>query len=172
MNKHKGFTIVELIVVIVVIAILAAITLVAYTMLQGRAHDTQRVQDITNLQKAIEIYSTQNGQLPAKGTTGNNWANSRDNPTDFITGISGEGTSLSALLVDPINTGNYYYRYYVYSAGTSGCESIKGPFYVLQAFTMESGDHPNADSPGWKCPTRDWNTESNHGDYVVGGFTH
>ncbi|MDN5819265.1 MAG: prepilin-type N-terminal cleavage/methylation domain-containing protein [bacterium] len=169
MNKHKGFTIVELIVVIVVIAILAAITIVAYTTLQAKANDSRRIQDVTNLQKSIEIYLHQNGQLPPRSSSAGSWATSRDQPSDYIQGISGEGTSLSTLLVDPINTGNYYYRYYVYSAGSSGCESIKGPFYVLQVYTMESGDHPNADSPGWSCPNRDWSTEA---DYVVGGFTH
>lgn len=171
MNKHKGFTIVELIVVIVVIAILAAITLVAYTMLQGRAHDTQRIQDITNLQKAIEIYAHQNGELPERSSSADSWATSRDHPTDYIQGISGEGTSLSELMVDPINTGGYYYRYYVYRAGTSGCEKIKGDFYVLMVMKMETGDHPNKDSPGWQCDPneRDWQEEA---DYVTGGFTH
>lgn len=169
MNKHKGFTIVELIVVIVVIAILAAITLVAYSSLQKRANDTTRIQDITNLQKSIEIYLNLNGELPLRSSSAGGWATSRDHPDDYIQGISGEGTSLSTLMLDPINTGSYYYRYYVYSAGSSGCDTVRGDFYVLMVMTMESGDHPNADSPGWSCPNRDWQDE---GDYVVGGFTH
>ena len=41
-KRRTGFTIVELLIVIVIIAILAAITIVAYNGLQQRARDSQR----------------------------------------------------------------------------------------------------------------------------------
>jgi prepilin-type N-terminal cleavage/methylation domain-containing protein len=56
----SGFTIVELLVVIVVIAILAAITIVAYNGIQARARDTQRIQDIKTIAKAHELYNIKN----------------------------------------------------------------------------------------------------------------
>jgi len=61
----KGFTIVELLIVIVVIAVLAAISIVAYTGLQSRTRDAGRIQKIKDIAKAIELYKIDNGQYPA-----------------------------------------------------------------------------------------------------------
>jgi prepilin-type N-terminal cleavage/methylation domain-containing protein len=62
--KSKGFTIVELLVVIVVIAILATVTIVAFNGVQARARDSQRMSDITAIDKAIKLYIVDNGHAP------------------------------------------------------------------------------------------------------------
>lgn len=68
MNQlHRGFTIVELLVVIVVIAILAAISVVAYTGIQERARDADRTSDINAIHKAIELYAADYGSYPKQG---------------------------------------------------------------------------------------------------------
>jgi len=61
---RRGFTIVELLIVIVVIGILAAITIVAYNGIQKRARDTSRTTEISSLMKAIELYRIDNGVYP------------------------------------------------------------------------------------------------------------
>lgn len=63
-NTRPGFTIVELLIVIVVIAILAAITIVAYNGIQQRARDSQRKSDIATIIKALELYYAENGSYP------------------------------------------------------------------------------------------------------------
>ena len=55
-KSKSGFTIVELLIVIVVIGILAAITVIAYTGIQLRARDGERQQDIASIQKVLELY--------------------------------------------------------------------------------------------------------------------
>jgi general secretion pathway protein G len=64
-QKSKGFTIVELLIVIVVIGILAAITIVAYNGIQVRARDTDRVSDIGQIRKKLEVYRAFNDSYPA-----------------------------------------------------------------------------------------------------------
>lgn len=66
--KQKGFTIVELLIVVVVIAILAALTLVAYTNIQSRARASQVSSALVQAKKKLEVYKVDNSSYP---TTGN-----------------------------------------------------------------------------------------------------
>jgi len=59
-EKHKGFTIVELLIVIVVIAILAAITIISYNGIQNRAKNQQVVTAVATYYKALQAYSVDN----------------------------------------------------------------------------------------------------------------
>src|SRR6478735_9272751 len=107
--KHRhGFTIVELLIVIVVIAILASITVVAYSGIQVRARDSQRLSDINAIAKALELYKTQNGQYPvAVGNSSGGWEVS-SNPNGnhvFLQQLVDAGV-ISKVPVDPVNTGD------------------------------------------------------------------
>jgi prepilin-type N-terminal cleavage/methylation domain-containing protein len=63
-TRQNGFTIVELLIVIVVIGILAAITIITYNGIQARSRDTQRLVDLLAIQKALELDRTDNGGYP------------------------------------------------------------------------------------------------------------
>jgi prepilin-type N-terminal cleavage/methylation domain-containing protein len=62
--KQSGFTIVELLIVIVVIAILAAITIVAYGGITARANASKAQTNAANTQKVAEAYNADNGSYP------------------------------------------------------------------------------------------------------------
>lgn len=63
----RGFTIVELLIVIVVIAILAAITVVAFNGIQDRSHDSRMKNGVSQLERAIRMLATSTGELPRGG---------------------------------------------------------------------------------------------------------
>lgn len=64
-SEQKGFTIVELLIVIVVIGILAALVLNTFAGVQQRARDTERQTDVTALATQLEVYYNDNGTYPA-----------------------------------------------------------------------------------------------------------
>ena len=64
-NKSKGFTIVELLIVIVVIGILATLVIVTFTGIQQKARNSQRQSDLQALQTQLEAFYSQNGYYPA-----------------------------------------------------------------------------------------------------------
>jgi len=56
-GRKGGFTIVELLIVIVVIAILAAISIVAYTGVTARARDAIRKSDLSQVADGLKLYN-------------------------------------------------------------------------------------------------------------------
>lgn len=63
-STNKGFTIVELLIVIVVIGILAALVVTTFTGIQQRARNTERQTDIKAIHGQVEAYYAQNGRYP------------------------------------------------------------------------------------------------------------
>ena len=59
-----GFTIVELLIVIVVIGILAAITIVAYNGIQAKGHDVSIQADLRNIATKAKLYMAENSEYP------------------------------------------------------------------------------------------------------------
>ncbi|MNT12949.1 Type II secretion system protein G precursor [compost metagenome] len=187
-KKQTGFTIVELLIVIVIIGILAAITIVAYNGIQGRARDTQRAQDMQTIVKALEIYKATNGVYPAAVGTANasGWEVSHDGTTatNFLSALSSSKT-ISVVPLDPKNLGvvvstsslapswtatNNLYFYHRYAAGNGGCDVNRGNFYVLGVtrFDTVASGQSASNSPGFSCPGRNWAQE---GAWVTGGYT-
>lgn len=68
-KRQGGFTIVELLIVIVVIGILAAITIVAFNGVQERARNTQTIGAVKDLKKIYIAYAVEHGAYPNGGST-------------------------------------------------------------------------------------------------------
>lgn len=103
----RGFTIVELLIVIVVLGILAAITIVAYNGIQQRARDTTRKSDIATITKALEYYYQINDKYPpsAGGSTviNSGWSTTADASWQYLVNIL-VPTYVSSLPKDPSNS--------------------------------------------------------------------
>lgn len=139
----KGFTLIELLIVIAILAILATTVVLVLNPAQilAQARDAQRISDLSSIKSAIALYlatattpaittvstCTLLTGCPVGAPAGDGMfttVETFDNTTEVnnagwvrvdLTGTSG-GSSLSALPLDPLNTGNYFYGY----AGDSG----------------------------------------------------
>ncbi len=63
-QKDQGFTIVELLIVIVVIGILAALVVTTFTGIQQKARNTERQTDIKAIHGQVEAYYAVSGKYP------------------------------------------------------------------------------------------------------------
>lgn len=65
-TNQKGFTIIELLVVIVIIGILVALALPQLFAAQARGRDADRKNDMKNLQQKLETYFNDNDAYPTE----------------------------------------------------------------------------------------------------------
>ena len=68
MKKDHGFTIVELLIVIVIIAILAAIVIIAYNGITNRAKTSKALSAAQAVQQKAEAYNAEKGYYPFVST--------------------------------------------------------------------------------------------------------
>lgn len=151
--KHEtaGFTIVELLIVVVVIAILASISLVSYTNIQQRARDSQRKHDIQAIIGALELYHLDHGEYPdgsGSTTINSGWSTTADGSwAELATRLK---PYLDILPSDPISTPGanmmlnnvtgYNYAYFTNrSSGVSYCGSWQNQMYIL-VYRLESSE--------------------------------
>jgi len=118
-NKKAGFTIVELLIVVVVIAILAAITIVSFTGIQNRAYQTSVQNDLNTLAKKIEQYKVlNNGATPT--------------PTEAQLSVAFDGAKVSRNAYDPVgllSSSNYHNLIY--------CRDSNGQDFGLAAWARD-----------------------------------
>jgi len=84
-SRRRGFTIVELLIVIVVIGILAAITIVAYNGIQARAQFATSQQELASIRKAILLFKAEKGTYPDSGDAWMGWDQGTND--NFIPGL-------------------------------------------------------------------------------------
>lgn len=128
-----GFTIVELLIVIVVIAILATISIVAYTGIQARARDNIRKSDLAEIKKALLLYNVDKGDWIETGSgcgsngNGQGWFNYSGGayPASIASCLMADGY-MGKEIIDPTGgrtsnptTGYSYMKYRCTSGGTT-----------------------------------------------------
>lgn len=111
-RQSRGFTLVELLIVIVVIAILATISIVAYNGVQARARDSARAHALQQMETALEAYYIDHGQYPVSSgstTINSSWSTTADSSWSVL--ASALQPYLASLPSDPIATPNQQVMY-------------------------------------------------------------
>lgn len=137
-NKQQGFTIVELLIVIVVIGILAALVITTFTGIQQKARDTERQTDIKALQGQIEAYYAQKGNYPTRTNVNDGtWrsTNMKGLDAEALKDPKGATQTLAAAV------SSTQYRYDVLNASDASCEADETTCvkYTLEADMETSG---------------------------------
>ena len=167
-RTRSGFTLIELLVVIAIIGVLASVVLASLSSARAKSRDAQRLESVHQLQLALAQYYAEYGAYPSGDGDGcGGWDVGNQNHPLL------ENNALQKYMpvapVDPTATGNCNgIRYYRYPAGTSHCDASRGAFYVIEV-DMETGSDPYPSSPGWSCPSRNWQNEA---PWVTGSFEH
>lgn len=120
-QRNKGFTIVELLIVIVVIGILALLVVTTYGGIQQKARNSARQSDIQAIQTQVEAYFNQNGYYPSRGDLNSaSWLNTNLKSLDTEALKDPQGTAATLASAPAAKT----YSYAVFqSDGSTSCES-------------------------------------------------
>lgn len=116
MKFNKGFTIVELLVVMAIIAMLVSLTLAMLQSARAKSRDSERESEVKSLQNALALHVVNSSIYPV-------YTGPIIGTDTFSTQVLNSG-SLSSIPKDPLNTGNYVYQY----------SSIDGSTYIITYF--------------------------------------
>lgn len=155
----KGFTLIEILIVVAIIAILASIVLVGLTGARAKARDAKRISDVTSVQNVLELYYTRCGFYPGQancGETGNpsNWV-------DLAASLTGSGLGVTGIPEEQIN-GHTEYGYTVDTNASTNRQGyaisvqLEGDNQVLRN-PEEIDTSPTGFSPALTCDDATFN---------------
>lgn len=138
LNK-KGFSLIELLVVIAIIAILSAVIITNITSSRSKARDAKRISDIANIQLALEQFFDRCKRYPPASNVANG------NLSDVVSGCPSGITLSSFISVLPTAPSPGTYEY---SVRTDHYD------YVLKATLENQGVGSNSGNPLDAFPTQ------------------
>lgn len=153
----KGFTLIELMVVISIIAILSTVGYVTYSHAQITARDARRKDDLRQIATALTIYYQINKRYPCSGSGWETSTNTtsiwiKDVNTDSVCdGSKGNLTSsyINQIPIDPSGNGGNAFKNnnlgYAYSTDFSASCPAEGTYFALVT-NLENGQDPDAEA--------------------------
>ncbi len=142
MKRERGFTLVELMIVVAIIAILAAIAIPMYSGYVKKAKISEALTGIDAIKSAVVVYYQKNGAFPATNTTISDLGVHLDQTkwTYSIT-TSGNNCTIKATATDQAGSG--LSGGYVYITGTANEDgSISWSSPAADGTTIKNSDLP------------------------------
>lgn len=107
-KSEKGFTLIELMIVIAILGILAAVAIPNFLNARGKAQDAAALSTLEAMKTAMEMYAADNGAYPSAAkvtdvaslqtTLGDNW------PSNIKTGATATGALIDVSCTDTTYT--------------------------------------------------------------------
>lgn len=124
-NNQQGFTMIELLIVMVILSLLLVVGIGSFMSSQIKARDSARKTDLQNIARALELYYNDKGEYPIDtsktGILGMDWGD------PFVDPNNTETLYMNLLPSDP---GGYAYYY----------TSVTGDRYQLYAYIENEND--------------------------------
>lgn len=121
-KNNRGFTIVELLIVIVVIGILALLVITTYSGIQAKARNSKRSSDVATIQTQLEAFFQNSGYYPSLADMNSStWLASNMKSLDTQALVDPSNATQSKTLVDDPAAKSY--AYHVTASDGSSCES-------------------------------------------------
>ncbi|MGI3129824.1 pilin [Halopseudomonas pachastrellae] len=106
MKAQKGFTLIELMIVVAIIGILAAIALPAYQDYTGRAQASEALTATAGIRSDIAVWLSENGSLPASGEQPDLDAQDLDGKYFATGGVTVDDGVISVVFDDGVHSGD------------------------------------------------------------------
>lgn len=132
-KAERGFTIVELLIVIVVIGILAAITIVAYNGVTARANTTSAAALAATLAKKAEAYNAENSGYPATISLLTNSANSG---TSYYVPATSVSLQTATITTGTANKSPLFANFNVCGVGSAGAATSAATVTTLTGINV------------------------------------
>jgi prepilin-type N-terminal cleavage/methylation domain-containing protein len=137
--RSRGFTIVELLIVIVVIGILATLVIVTFSGIQQKGRNSQRQTDINALTSHIEAYYAENAKYPTLANMNDaTWRSTNTKGLDPAALADPKNAATQTLVAAVPAAGTYSYAYEVLPANCDNGAAGDCTSFTLTAH-MEGG---------------------------------
>jgi len=153
MKAKSGFTLVEILIVVVILGILAAVVIPQFTEASTEARESSLMSDLQTVRSQIELYKVQhNDDLPGAGTA--SWEDAMKGQTE-IDGSASDGDATNGV-----------YGPYVQQIPTN-------PFNDRNTVRIESGaSTAGADTDGWVFNSGTGTFQADDGGTTASGTAH
>jgi len=135
-KQNKGFTIVELLIVIVVIGILALLVITTYSGIQQKARNTKRQTDVAAIQTQLEAFYQTSGYYPnLTDMNSASWLSTNMKSLDQNALIDPSNASNSKTLVAAPTAKSYSYAA-TQADGTTSCDGASPADQACAKYTL------------------------------------